>query len=94
MKITWDENKKARNPIVHDGVTFEEATTALDDLYALVTEDGLAEGEQRFKLLGQSAAGRVLVVVYTYRDEPEGIRIISAWKATGSARRRYEQQRP
>lgn len=94
MKIVWDEDKKARNPTLHDGVTFEEAATALDDLYSLVAEDGAAEGEQRFKLLGKSAVGRLLVVVYTYRDRPEGIRIISAWKATGPARRRYEQQQP
>lgn len=94
MKIIWDEAKRALNPVAHDGVTFEEAATALDDLYALVAEDGQAEGEQRFKLLGKSSGGRILVVIYTYRDDPEAIRIISAWKATGPARNRYEQQRP
>lgn len=94
MEIVWDAAKKALNPLTHDGVTFEEAATALDDLYALVAEDGQAEGEQRFKLLGKSCEGRVLVVIYTYRDRPEAIRIISAWKATGPARNRYEQQRP
>lgn len=73
MKVHWYEAKRARNPIEHDGVTFEEAATALDDPYALAAEDGTTEGEQRFKLLGKSAAGRVLVVVYTYREHPEGL---------------------
>jgi len=94
VEIVWDRGKAARNPAEHDGVTFEDAATALDDPYALVAEDGQAEGEQRFKLVGTSAAGRILVVVYTYREAPEAIRIISAWKATGPARQRYEQKRP
>ena len=93
MKVVWDGAKAARNPVEHDGVTFEDAATALDDPYALVAEDGMAEGEQRFRLLGLTQAGRVLIVIYTYRDEPEAIRIISAWKATGPARSRYEQRR-
>lgn len=92
MKVAWDGAKAARNPVEHDGVTFEEAATALEDPYARFEEDGQAEGEQRFKLLGKSNNGRVLVVVYTYRDE--GIRIISAWKATGRARSTYDQKRP
>lgn len=50
MRIVWDEAKKARTPIEHEGVSFEEAATALDDPYALAAEDGSAEGEQRFKL--------------------------------------------
>lgn len=93
MKIVWDKTKAARNCEEHEGVTFEEAATALDDPYALVGEDGDVEREQRFKLLGMAATGRILVVVYSYREEPEGIRIISAWKATGPAKARYEQKR-
>jgi hypothetical protein len=33
---------------------------------------------------------RILVVVYTYRNET--IRLISAWKGSESQRRRYESQ--
>ena len=42
MQIAWDKEKAARNPEEHDGVTFEDAATALDDPYALVAEDGHA----------------------------------------------------
>ncbi len=90
MHFAHDQAKKARNPKVHDGVTFEEAETALLDPYALTREDRDAEGEQRFVTLGMSAACRLLVAVYTYRAET--IRLISAWKANDRQRRRYEQQ--
>lgn len=90
VKITYDPNKAARNPIEHDGVTFEEAQAVLYDPWTLTRQDMDTEGEQRFVTLGMGAKGRVLVVVYTYRGET--IRIISAWKANQSQRRRYESQ--
>lgn len=46
--------------------------------------------EQRFVSLGMGSKGRILVTVWTVRNDR--IRIISAWKANQSQRRRYEQQ--
>jgi len=57
-----------------------KAATALLDEQALAYEDGDAQGEQRWKLLGLSAQGRLLLVVYTLRGERP--RLISARKAT------------
>jgi uncharacterized protein len=90
VKITWDSDKAAANPKFHDGVTFEEAQHALFDPFALTREDEDAEGEQRFITLGVGGKGRILVLVYTYREET--IRLISAWKASEPQRRRYESQ--
>ena len=90
MKIVWDRRKAATNPKNHGGVTFEEAQDVLFDPFALTREDDDAEGEQRFVTLGMSGKGRLLVVVYTYREET--IRLISAWKANEPQRRRYERQ--
>jgi len=90
MKMTWDSKKAAANLKNHDGVTFEEARHVLLDPYALTREDGDSENEQRFITLGMSGKSRILIVVYTYRDET--IRIISAWKANEPQRRRYESQ--
>ena len=90
MEITWDFAKAAANPRKHKGVTFEEARHVLLDPRALTREDEDAEGEQRFVTLGMGAKGRILVVVYTYRKET--IRVISAWKANETQRRRYEKQ--
>lgn len=90
MKIIWDSKKAAANPKIHDGVAFVEARHVLFDPYALTREDSDSENEQRFITLGMGGKNRILIVVYTYRDET--IRIISAWKASEPQRRRYEKQ--
>lgn len=90
MKITWDSKKATANPKNHDGVTFEEARLVLLDPFALTREDSDSVDEQRFITLGMGGKGRILMVVYTYREET--MRIISAWKANEPQRRRYESQ--
>ncbi len=80
MKIIWDSKKAVANPKNHDGVTFVEAQHVLLDPYALTREDNNSEDEQRFITLGMGGKQRILVVVYTYREE--AIRLISAWKAS------------
>jgi uncharacterized DUF497 family protein len=90
MKITWDSKKAASNPKNHDGVTFDEAQHVLLDPFALTREDSDSEHEQRFVTLGIGSKTRILMVVYTYREET--IRIIAAWKANEPQRRRYESQ--
>ncbi len=90
MEIVWDSEKAEVNPKIHKGVTFEEAKLVLFDPFALTREDDDAQGEQRFVTLGMGGKGRILIVVYTYRKET--IRLISAWKANESQRRRYENQ--
>jgi uncharacterized DUF497 family protein len=56
---------------------FEQAETVfLDDWGVLIRDEGA--GEERFVLIGTSAALRVLVVSHTYRARGEVIRLISA----------------
>lgn len=90
MKIEFDPDKAAANPLNHEGVTFDEAKAVLLDPYALTRENGDAENEHRFITLGMGALGRILIVVWTLRDD--SVRLISAWKANQPQRRRYEQQ--
>jgi uncharacterized protein len=90
MKITWDSKKAASNSKNHDGVTFDEAQHVLLDPFALTREDSDSENEHRFVTLGMGSKARILMVVYTYREET--IRIISAWKAYEPQRRRYESR--
>jgi uncharacterized DUF497 family protein len=90
MSIEFDPEKAAANPINHDGVTFDEAKPVFLDPYALTKEDADSFDEQRFITLGMGGKGRVLVVIWTLRDDR--IRLISAWKANQPQRRRYEQQ--
>nr|VFJ94286.1 MAG: hypothetical protein BECKH772A_GA0070896_100697 [Candidatus Kentron sp. H]VFJ94803.1 MAG: hypothetical protein BECKH772B_GA0070898_100677 [Candidatus Kentron sp. H]VFK01287.1 MAG: hypothetical protein BECKH772C_GA0070978_100627 [Candidatus Kentron sp. H] len=89
MKIVWDVDK-ARANIENHGVSFEDARSVLTDPLALTREDFDAMGEQRFVTLGLSNRNHILVVVYTYHDST--IRLISAWRANATQRKRYESQ--
>ena len=80
MEIEYDSAKAEANLTKH-GVSFDEAASSLLDPNALAREDEDLEGESRWVLLGMSASARLLVVVYTLRDE-ERIRLISARTAT------------
>jgi uncharacterized DUF497 family protein len=88
MEIEYDPIKAISNLQKHR-VSFAEAATALLDEQALAYEDGQAEGEPRWKLLGMSAQGRLLVVIYTVRGE--SLRLISARKATMKEVKGYAQ---
>ena len=90
MEIEFDPEKEAINPINHEGVTFDEARPVLLDPYALTDEDRDSKKEQRYITLGMGQKNRILVVIWTLREER--IRIISAWKATKPQRKRYEKQ--
>ena len=60
----WDARKAARNLRKH-GVSFEEAATVFADPDALEWEDlEHSQQESRFKRLGISGRGRVLILVY------------------------------
>lgn len=64
----------------------------LDDDQALTREDPDADEEPRFVTLGISDVGHLLVVVYAYQ-EPDVLRVISAWKANKRQRVLYEKSR-
>jgi uncharacterized DUF497 family protein len=82
----WDETKALANRLKHD-VPFEEALTAFADPLAIDAPDRYIPG--RFVLIGHSARGRILFVVYEERGD--GIRLISARKASPIQRRKYEK---
>jgi uncharacterized DUF497 family protein len=91
-RFEWDPRKDAENRRKH-GVSFEEASTVFADEYALFLDDpDHSAAEHRFILLGLSAAFRVVLVVHTYREPDDIIRIISARKATKGERQQYEMR--
>lgn len=93
MRFEWDEAKSATNWEKH-GVAFREARTDFFDDEAILYDD--PESEERFLLVGVSAALRVLVVVHCVRDEGPGeevIRIISARRATNGERDAWTTER-
>jgi len=89
LKFEWDA-KKARENIKKHGVSFEEASTVFGDLLALTIYDPLhSEEEDRFVTLGESEKRRLIVVSFTDRDDR--IRIISARVARRRERKDYEK---
>lgn len=86
----WDENKNQINQRKH-GVSFEEARTVFYDEQALLEYDELhSEDEDRFRIIGRSENGSILLVVHCIRDETI-IRIISTRKATATEKAGYER---
>ena len=81
----WDE-KKAQANLAKHGIDFGDVTGVFFDTRAITLEDP-HPGEERYALLGIDAAGRLVVVVYTWRGE--NVRIISARKATRTEERQY-----
>jgi len=85
----WDDDKAAENIRKH-GIDFADAVGVLYDEYGLtVLEEH--DDEQRYVTIGLDALGRVLVVVYCWRDDD--VRLISARPATSAERKQYEGNR-
>jgi uncharacterized protein len=84
----WDSRKAEVNRAKH-GVRFSDAVTIFDDPRALTIEEQDIHREERSITVGMDALGRVLVVVYAFRDDR--IRIISARKANEYERAEYEK---
>ncbi len=88
MTYQWDSDKAATNLRKH-GIDFADAVSVFSDDLAITISDERFD-EERFITVGIDAFGRVLVVVYTWRDNE--IRLISARKATRNERKQYEEE--
>jgi uncharacterized DUF497 family protein len=89
VEVEWDE-AKARTNLRKHGVDFADAATALHDEMAITVPDDDPD-EERFVTVATDALGKLLVVVYTWREA--GPRLISARRATPAERRQYEGKR-
>lgn len=90
MKFEWSKNKAVSNLAKHK-VSFEEAKTIFDDpLYVDFYDPDHSEDEERYLIVGESDRGQLLIVSYTERGE--SIRIISARKVTRSEQEAYEER--
>lgn len=89
MQFEWDENKAASNLTKH-GVLFEEAKTVFEDpLYIDFYDPDHSEDEGRYLIVGESSQGRLLIVSYT--EKGDFIRIISAREVTRTEQKVYEE---
>jgi uncharacterized DUF497 family protein len=90
MGYQWDPAKASANLKKHN-VDFADAVGVFEDEWALTLTEDVTDSEQRFVTLGMDFLGRLLVVVYSFRDND--IRLISARPATRKERTTYEQKR-
>lgn len=91
IRFDWDSNKNLANVKKHK-ISFEEAKTVFFDENARVIPDPEhSESEERFIILGISHKLKLLIVVHTYRENDDVIRIISARKATKYESKYYHE---
>lgn len=89
MTYEWDPIKAQVNRRKH-GVSFEEAASVFQDATALTFDDpDHSDEELREMTIGLSTKGRVLFLSHCERGD--GIRIISARKATPKERKQYAE---
>ncbi|NCR41489.1 MAG: BrnT family toxin [Microcystis aeruginosa W13-11] len=89
MQFEWNKNKAVNNLSKH-GVSFEEAKTIFDDpLYVDFYDPDHSEGEERYLIVGESDRGRLLIVSYT--EKGDAVRLISAREVTRTEREAYEE---
>ncbi len=88
MQFAWDSEKAESNFKKH-GVSFDEARTVWNDLFFIdFFDEKHSVAENRFLIVGESEQNRLLIVSYTEIEDI--IRIISAREVTSKERRNYE----
>ena len=85
----WDEDKNKLNIFKHK-ISFEEAKTVFVDDYSRIFDD-IEHSDEEFReiIFGYSNKNRLLVVSFTERNDK--IRIISARKVNKNERKLYEE---
>ena len=88
----WDEAKADSNLRKH-GISFDDATEAFYDPFAIFEQDRIVDSEARWRVIGRVSRIAVLHVAHVVDNEgqDELIRIISARRADRRERRRYGQ---
>jgi uncharacterized protein len=89
LQFEWDPKKAKANEAKHR-VSFEEAITVFADPLARIFEDPEhSESEQREIIIGHSVQQHLILVSFIEIDE--NVRLLSARKATRTERRDYEE---
>lgn len=89
-KFIWNY-AKAQEVFKSRGITFKEAAQAFDDPIAVYGTDEInSKQEHRQWVIGISPKKRLLLVIYTERED-DLTRIITTWKATQEDKELYEK---
>ena len=74
----WDAANLRK--LADHGIMKEEAIEAIEGLTVELPTQ-MSEGAYRYKLIGETTTGKVLVVLWTEGRQPDTIRIFNAYKA-------------
>lgn len=87
----WDEEKYTKTKEKH-GVDFSEVIAAMEDPQSIDEPKNEADldGEDRWFCIGQTKAGRLLVVIYI--EEFPLYRIVTAFEAEGRWKDEYQKR--
>jgi len=89
LEFEWEPAKAERNLKEH-GVSFHDATTIFRDTLSItILDPDHSDSENRFVDIGMSHRMELLVVSYTERKDR--VRIIGARRATRAERKNYEE---
>jgi len=78
------------------GVTFAEAALVFKDPFAILIQDRIEHGQERWQTIGMSKSDLLLLVAHTLDfehvedEDVEVVRIISARRLNKKERKRYE----
>jgi len=89
----WDPEKALLNVRKHR-VTFETAIRVFLDPYAVIEQDRIVDGEERWQIIGIVDGKMMLMVAHSIEEHEhlEVIRIISARRANRGEEQRYEDE--
>ena len=91
VSFDWNEGNKEKNWTKHR-VMIEECEQVFVNIPLLIIDDpGHSKEEQRYAAFGRTNNGRLLFIIFTWRNEQ--IRIISARNQDKKERRQYEQEK-
>jgi uncharacterized DUF497 family protein len=88
MTFHWDE-ANLRHIARHQISPHEAEHVILND--PLELEVQIVDGEERVPQVGETASGRILVVIATWRDNL--IRVVTAWDAAAASKQEYLEYR-
>jgi uncharacterized DUF497 family protein len=89
LQFEWNARKAEANEAKH-GVSFEEAITVFaDPLARIFADEEHSESERREIIIGRSDQRNLILVSFAEADDR--VRIISARKATRTERKDYEE---
>jgi len=89
-RFEWDDEKAAQNYKKH-GIPFEIAEEVFDDPLQITIRDRFhSDDEDRYVIIGETWFGDILVV--TFAERGDRIRIINARRATRREKRRYMKE--